>query len=284
MEPTLGKSSGHELHVLGRELGRVGAGQASAPAPLDVELVDERRPEAEQVGWRVTRPGHAVGVRRIEDPVTDPVEMVEDERDLGGLHDRSLHDRPIDVARARQVGVRVARTAAGEADGLAIGGGKVVTHATCSPTTRSRRPRGAAGRHLDPARLRRSAAGADRGRAVEGDPAGGHDRRGRDRRGRGLSRRRRVPGLARGPLERLHRRGTRGARRPGLHDHRRHADRRRAVPHRRPPRSRRPTVRPAGPPGLSGRSRGGRRVPGRATTRTSWRGLARSRTRRGSRR
>ena len=86
--------------------------------------------------------------------------------------------------------------------------------ATCSPTTRSKAnpwsSRATSRSSLDSDERPR---GDDRGRAVEGDPAGRHDRRGRDRRGRGLCRRRRVPRVARGPLER--RSSTRFARGSG---------------------------------------------------------------------
>ena len=99
---------------------------------------------------------------------------------------------------------------------LAIGGGKVVTTGLLAEYEIEGDPVEQPGDISILLDSRRPTAGPDRERPLaQGHPAGGHDRRGRDQQRGGLSGYRGLPRVARGPLERFHRRGARRAWGPG---------------------------------------------------------------------
>jgi hypothetical protein len=65
--------------------------EVEPPAPLDVELVDERRPE---VAGHRRRQGSELLRRQagsgFEEPAVDPVQVVEEVEDVGLAHGRSM--------------------------------------------------------------------------------------------------------------------------------------------------------------------------------------------------
>ena len=74
---TDGKSVGSRSSSVAENERRVVAAEPDPPAPLDVELVDERGPEVAQRRRRRVDERDVDGVRGAEDPVADPVDVAE---------------------------------------------------------------------------------------------------------------------------------------------------------------------------------------------------------------